>query len=179
MDNSTNILTVWSSSVSQFLLQGGPVLYWLAAVVLLCWLCIIERLIYLYYYYPAQQRDWLARWQARSEQESWYALAVRAGWLAQAKQHLQQNLNLLKVLVAVCPMLGLLGTVTGMISVFDVMAALGSSEPRQMASGISLATLPTMAGMVAALAGMFAHARLTKICAKRYARLEKLLRSKA
>ncbi len=56
------------------------------------------------------------------------------------------------MLVAICPMLGLLGTVTGMISVFDVMATQGSSQPRLMASGISLATLPTMAGMVAALA---------------------------
>lgn len=177
MDNVNNLLAAWLNNISQFLLQGGPILYWLAAVVLLCWLCVIERLLFLYCYYPTQQRDWITRWQARSERGSWYAQAIRAGWLAQAKQRLQQNLNLLKVLVGICPMLGLLGTVTGMISVFDVMATLGSSEPKLMASGISLATLPTMAGMVAALAGMFAHARLTKTCDKRYAHLEKLLRN--
>jgi len=166
----------WLASVSHFMQQGGPILYWLAAVVLLCWFCVMERLLYLYGYFPAQQRDWLARWGTRTEQGSWHAQAIRNGWLLQAQQALQQNLNFLKVLVAICPMLGLLGTVTGMISVFDVMATLGSSEPKLMASGISLATLPTMAGMVAALAGMFAHARLTKACDTRYSKLEKLLR---
>ncbi|WP_413816350.1 MotA/TolQ/ExbB proton channel family protein [Moritella sp.] len=166
----------WLESVNQFMQQGGPILYWLAAIVMLCWCCVMERLLYLYCYFPAQQRDWLARWGARTEQGSWHAHAIRGGWLLQAQQALQQNLNFLKVLVAICPMLGLLGTVTGMISVFDVMATLGSSEPKLMAAGISLATLPTMAGMVAALAGMFAHARLSKACDTRYNRLEKLLR---
>lgn len=166
----------WLESVNLFMQQGGPILYWLAAVVMLCWFCVMERLLYLYGYFPSLQRDLLSRWRSRAELGSWHAHAIRNGWLLQAQQALQQNLNFLKVLVAVCPMLGLLGTVTGMISVFDVMATLGSSEPKLMAAGISLATLPTMAGMVAALAGMFAHARLSKACDTRYNKLEKLLR---
>jgi biopolymer transport protein ExbB len=97
--------------------------------------------------------------------------------LGQASLLLNQNLNFIKLLVAICPMLGLLGTVTGMISVFDVMATQGSSDPKLMASGISLATLPTMAGMVAALAGMFVHARLAKVCSRLEIKLEKSLRS--
>jgi biopolymer transport protein ExbB len=60
----------------------------------------------------------------------------------------------IKTLIALCPMLGLLGTVTGMIEVFDVMAISGSGNTRAMASGVSKATIPTMAGMVAALSGM-------------------------
>nr|NIP17524.1 MotA/TolQ/ExbB proton channel family protein [Xanthomonadales bacterium]NIX12314.1 MotA/TolQ/ExbB proton channel family protein [Xanthomonadales bacterium] len=56
--------------------------------------------------------------------------------------------------VALCPLLGLLGTVTGMIEVFDVMAISGTGNPRSMASGVSKATIPTMAGMVAALSGI-------------------------
>ena len=44
-----------------------------------------------------------------------------------------------------------MGTVTGMINVFDVMGLVGNSNTRLMASGISLATIPTMAGMVASL----------------------------
>ena len=47
--------------------------------------------------------------------------------------------------------MGLMGTVTGMIEVFDVMAISGSGNPRSMAAGVSKATVPTMAGMVAAL----------------------------
>jgi biopolymer transport protein ExbB len=57
--------------------------------------------------------------------------------------------------VTVCPLFGLMGTVTGMISVFDVMAFAGMGNPRLMASGVSKATIPTMAGMVGALSGIF------------------------
>ena len=82
----------------------------------------------------------------------------------------------MKVLVALFPMLGLLGTVTGMISVFDVMAAQGNSEPRLMAAGISMATIPTMAGMVAALVGMFVYSRLYGLAERKQLHLERLLR---
>ena len=59
-------------------------------------------------------------------------------------------------------MLGLLGTVTGMIEVFDVMAIAGSGNVRGMAGGISKATLPTMAGMVAALSGLIFSVQLER-----------------
>jgi biopolymer transport protein ExbB len=49
-----------------------------------------------------------------------------------------------------------MGTVTGMISVFDVMASAGMGNPRLMADGVAKATVPTMAGMVGALSGVFA-----------------------
>ena len=51
--------------------------------------------------------------------------------------------------------MGLLGTVTGMVAVFEVMAEVGTGNARLMASGISMATIPTMAGMVGALSGIF------------------------
>ncbi len=172
-----SVLHGWWFSLSHFMAQGGAILWWLAAVVALCWLLVIERVIYLFFYFPKQKEQWLTSWMARKDHSSWHACAIRDGWLNEAKIALNQNLNFIKVLVAICPMLGLLGTVTGMISVFDVMATQGSSQPRLMASGISLATLPTMAGMVAALAGMFVHARLAKVCSRLEIKLEKSLRS--
>ncbi len=169
--------TNWAMTLQQFMEQGGQVLWWLAAVVLIYWLLVVERALYLLFYFPKQRAQWVAKWQARSDHHSWYARAIRDGWLGQAQGDLTQNLNFIKVLVSICPMLGLLGTVTGMISVFDVMATQGSSNPKLMAAGISLATLPTMAGMVAALAGMFVHARLVKACQRRELKLEQSLRS--
>ncbi|QMV14467.1 MotA/TolQ/ExbB proton channel family protein [Vibrio spartinae] len=164
--------------LNHFMAQGGTVLWWLAAVVCLNWLLVIERLIYLFFQFPKQRRHWIQVWTERDDQTSWYARSVREGWLGQAHDALYQNLNFIKVLVSICPMLGLLGTVTGMISVFDVMANQGSSNPKLMASGISLATLPTMAGMVAALVGMFIYARLYKKCQWLEMKLEKSLRSR-
>ncbi|KUI99519.1 MotA/TolQ/ExbB proton channel family protein [Vibrio sp. MEBiC08052] len=164
--------------LSHFMAQGGTVLWWLAAVVCLNWLLVIERLIYLFFHFPKQKQRWIQAWTERDDQSSWYARSIREGWLGQAHNALHQNLNFIKVLVSICPMLGLLGTVTGMISVFDVMANQGSSNPKLMASGISLATLPTMAGMVAALVGMFIYARLYKKCQWLEMKLEKSLRSR-
>ena len=63
-------------------------------------------------------------------------------------------------LISICPLLGLLGTVVGMIHVFDLMAVTGTGDARAMASGVSLATIPTMAGMVVALSGLFFRADL-------------------
>nr|WP_123017351.1 MotA/TolQ/ExbB proton channel family protein [Vibrio zhugei] len=163
--------------LEQFMSQGGVVLWGLAAVVVVCWLLVVERILFLLCTFPKQRQQWIERWQQRQDHESWYALAIRAAWLDKAHLALTRNLSVIKVLVTLCPMLGLLGTVTGMISVFDVMANLGTNDPKQMASGISLATLPTMAGMVAALSGLFAHSRLVKKCEMTEFKLEKALRS--
>ena len=71
-------------------------------------------------------------------------------------------LTFLKIISVVAPLLGLLGTVTGMIHVFDVMAFLGSGNARAMANGVSMATIPTMAGMVVALSGLFFSSHLER-----------------
>ena len=69
---------------------------------------------------------------------------------------IENNLALIKTLIALCPLFGLLGTVTGMIDVFTVLSITGGGDARSMAAGVSRATIPTMAGMVAALSGVFA-----------------------
>ncbi len=165
------------NSLAEFMAKGGQVLWWLAGVVFVCWLLIIERVIFFSLSFRVQRRKWVTNWNKRSERRSWYALAKKDGVMHQASLQLNQHLDLIKTLVSLCPMLGLLGTVTGMIAVFDLMALSGSSEPKLMASGISMATLPTMAGMVAALAGMFAHSRLVKMANKHSLKLEQQLRS--
>lgn len=169
----------WWNALYSFMQQGGEVLWWLAAVAVIFWLLTIEKLLFIYCAYPRLRAETLQKWQMRHDHLSWFARSQREAWLDDAHQQLFKHLAFIKVLVAICPMLGLLGTVTGMISVFDVMATQGSSNPKLMASGISLATLPTMAGMVAALVGMFVHARLVKLCQNREVKLEKSLRSDA
>ena len=69
----------------------------------------------------------------------------------------------IKTMVALCPLLGLLGTVTGMIDVFNVLAVTGGGDAKAMAGGVSRATIPTMAGMVAALSGVFANSYLERL----------------
>ncbi len=168
----------FSDALRQFMSQGGPILWWLAALMLFFWLIFTERLLYLFVTFPKQQQNWLLRWAEREDHHSWYAKKQRDAWLSQARMALFQHVNLLKLCIALFPMLGLLGTVTGMIAVFDVLATEGTSQPRLMASGISMATLPTMAGMVAALAGVFCYSWLLSAIEKRDVHLEKLMRSR-
>jgi biopolymer transport protein ExbB len=82
--------------------------------------------------------------------------------IARVDERLNRGLLIIRSLVALCPMLGLIGTVTGMIEVFDVMAIAGTGNIRGMAGGVSKATLPTMAGMVAALSGLIFSAQLDR-----------------
>lgn len=165
-------------ALQQFMSKGGPILWWLAALILTFWVIAIERVLYLFYTFPVRQKQWLKVWSSREEHQSWYAQKQRDSWLSQAHMELFKNINLLKLIIALFPMLGLLGTVTGMISVFDVLALQGTSQPKMMASGISMATLPTMAGMVAALAGVFCYSRLLSALQKREVHFEKLMRSR-
>ncbi|MGN2755357.1 MotA/TolQ/ExbB proton channel family protein [Aliivibrio fischeri] len=65
------------------------------------------------------------------------------------QQGLEKGLSMLKLLAALAPMLGLLGTVTGMIETFQVITQFGNGDPKVMAGGISMALVTTVLGLVA------------------------------
>lgn len=143
------------NSIRAFLDTGGPVLTVIAGVICLMWLLIFERLVFFLKTYNHIKRHVIADWNARTERNSWHAEQIRTAQVSRLTQMLNQNVALIQSLVVLCPLLGLLGTVTGMIQVFDVMAISGSGNARSMASGVSRATIPTMAGMVGSLSGVF------------------------
>lgn len=147
-------------SVRSFIATGGNVLYFVAVALFLMWILMIERYWFLMAVYPKLRDDIVAKWDARTDTTSWYAHRIRDTWISEAAELLERNMLTIKTLVAMCPLIGLLGTVTGMIAVFETMAQQGTGNPRLMASGISMATIPTMAGMVAALSGVFFSSRL-------------------
>ncbi|MHA7835152.1 MAG: MotA/TolQ/ExbB proton channel family protein [Algiphilus sp.] len=141
--------------LQQFLDAGGPVLRVIAGVIFIMWIMSVERLFYIWRTLPKMEARAREAWEARADRGSWRARQVRRALIAGVQLDAQAYLPLIKTLVALCPMFGLLGTVTGMIAVFDVMAFSGMGNPRLMASGVSQATIPTMAGMVGALSGLF------------------------
>jgi len=149
------------AAVLEFIETGGDVLLVIAFVTGVMWTLIIERFYYFRMGHRRETRRILELWNARADHASWNAHQVRRLLLSEVQTKLNKGLGPIKTLVALCPMLGLLGTVTGMIEVFDVMAA-GSGNTRGMASGVSKATLPTMAGMVAALSGMLFSIQLER-----------------
>ncbi|WP_394132847.1 MotA/TolQ/ExbB proton channel family protein [Shewanella maritima] len=153
------LMDIWDS-VRGFMATGGDVLWLVAAVLFLMWVLMLERYWYVSLTAPKEHKAIIEAWNTREDSTSWYAHRIREAWVSQAKQDMNARMLIIKTLVATCPMIGLLGTVTGMIAVFDVMAVHGTSNARMMAAGISMATMPTMAGMVAALSGVFFSTRL-------------------
>ncbi|OBU16199.1 flagellar motor protein MotA [Photobacterium aquimaris] len=73
------------------------------------------------------------------------------------QQGLEKGLSMLKLFAALAPMLGLLGTVTGMIETFQVITQFGNGDPKVMAGGISMALVTTVLGLVAAMPLLLAH----------------------
>ncbi len=153
------LVELWES-VRDFMATGWDVLWLVAGALFLMWVLMLERYFYVSFVFPKMRKEIIARWDAREDTTSWYAHRIREAWISQAKEQLNARMGLINTLVAICPMLGLLGTVTGMIAVFEVMAVQGTGNPRLMAGGISMATIPTMSGMVAALSGVFFSTRL-------------------
>ena len=143
------------ASIRSFLDLGGDVLYAIMLVLFLMWTFILERLWYFYRIHPEQKRVIVSTWESRADTHSWYAKRIREEMISNTSVALTNNIGLIKALIAICPLLGLMGTVTGMVSVFDVMTYSGSGNARAMAAGVSMATVPTMAGMVAALSGVY------------------------
>ncbi|KAF3980960.1 MAG: MotA/TolQ/ExbB proton channel family protein [Methylococcales symbiont of Hymedesmia sp. n. MRB-2018] len=142
-------------SIQQLLNSGGNVLWVILWVSMGLWCLIIERLLYFRQAYPIQRERWLQQWQCRADKNSAHALSIRECIISEAKISMTKTIPIISMLVVLCPLLGLLGTVTGMIHVFDVMAVTGSGNARAMASGVSQATIPTMAGMVIAITGLY------------------------
>ncbi len=159
-----------------FMDKGGNVLWLIAAVLLVMWMLIFERIWYLKVTWRTDAADVIGRWESRKERNSWEAHQIRTMLVSRARMKINQFLPVIKTLVALCPLLGLLGTVTGMIEVFNVMAVTGGGDAKSMAGGVQQATIPTMAGMVAALVGMFVYSRLYGLAERKQLHLERLLR---
>jgi len=150
---------IWES-VRDFIATGGDVLYIVASVLFIMWVLMLEKYMFLVAAYPKIRNQVIADWDARSDTTSWYAHKIRDTWISETCEKLDARMILIKTLVAMCPLVGLLGTVTGMIQVFETMGNQGTGNPRLMAEGISMATIPTMSGMVAAISGVFFSSRI-------------------
>lgn len=147
-------------TIRNFIELGGPVLWVIGGVTFAMWMLIIERIVYFRSGHRRMIRQAHNYWDNRTDYSSWKAHQIRNRIISLVSANAERNLTLIKTFVALCPLLGLLGTVTGMVEVFEVMAISGSGNPRSMASGVSKATVPTMAGMVAALSGVAMSAYL-------------------
>ena len=143
-----------------FMETGGTILWVILGGAALLLTLLAERYWFVYLTFRAHCEARVTEWEARRDHVSWRAVRIRQQILSEARTEIGRTMPVIRALVALMPMLGLLGTVLGMIELFDVMNVTGSSNARALASGISMATISTMAGMVVAVVGLFASSRL-------------------
>ena len=144
------------NTLRDFMSAGGSVLWLIAILAAFMWAIILERVWYFNSGHKEYMGELKSEWESISDHSSWKAQQIKDKLISQAKEAVNKHLSLINTCVALAPLFGLLGTVTGMIEVFQVMAFTGGGDARSMAGGVSKATLPTMAGMTTALSGVFA-----------------------
>ena len=152
------------ASILDFLENGGPIVWILLFVAIGLWSLIIERLLFVSFTYPKLKQAAIDQWDQQTDRRSWLSKGLRARLISETSKSVARSVLTIKTLVALCPMIGLLGTVTGMVS--------GTGNARAMASGVYRATLPTMAGMVVALSGIYFSVQLENLAKRERRELE-------
>lgn len=143
------------ADLQAFLDRGGPVLVlFIMPATFFMWGLILERLFYFRFAHKQVAAEAIAEWRSRSDRKSIPAHWIKDKLVSEVRLKAEQNVQLTKAMVALAPLLGLLGTVTGMVAVFDIMAITSGADAKAMSAGVSRATIPTMAGMVASLSGI-------------------------
>lgn len=144
-----------------FLTQASLIFWVIMLLSLLMWWTIGRSHLKCFWLYPVlkqqYQQEWL-KWQGQSNR---IALAVRDGYLSEVRSRLSRQLVFIKTLTGVLPLMGLLGTVDGMIDNFSVLSD-GLGVSALFSQGIAQALLTTLAGLVTGLSGLYFSHSLSK-----------------
>ena len=135
--------------------EGGPFVVLIFASGVLMWGLFLERYFFFSLILPRLMREMQQTWRERADHTSWCARQIRQKMISQINAGMTANFPLMQVLVPLSPLLGLVGTVTGMLEVFDSMAIRGSADARTMASGVSTAMICTMTGLAVSITGLY------------------------
>jgi biopolymer transport protein ExbB len=139
--------------------KGGIVLYGVFVIAFFLWTLLLDRFIYLYFIFKKYKKELVIDISTNRFNKK-FTEDIKKYVVEDVRLKLNYGMDFIKTLIIVCPLIGLLGTVTGMIEVFDVMAIAGNGNVKSMANGVSMATIPTMAGMVVALSGILFEKKL-------------------
>ena len=141
--------------IAQLSRDGGPFVFWIFSAGVLLWTLVLERYWYFSQVLPKEIAAAQAEWIARKDKTSWCARQIRTLMISRLNTKMTAGFPVMQVLVPLSPLLGLIGTVTGMLQVFDSMALRGNADARSMASGVSAAMICTMTGLAVSITGLY------------------------
>ena len=134
-----------------FFEKGGGVVLFIGLLIILMWSFILERFWYFKYIHGDVEKDIQNIWQETPNHKSWSGHQIRTMLISRANVKIKANLEYIRVAIVLAPLLGLLGTILGMIEVFHILAVTGGGDAKAMAGGVARSTIPAMAGLMAAI----------------------------
>tara|TARA_A100001011_G_C14059633_1_gene735560 strand:+ start:327 stop:818 length:492 start_codon:yes stop_codon:yes gene_type:complete len=140
---------------SNFINQGGPVVVILFLISIYLFILISVKFKFLFFDIDLIKNKFVKDYNSIEKDQ--YLLLNQSILKSDFKNIVIKDFYIIQTLIALCPVLGLLGTVTGMIEVFDVVSFFGTGNARALASGITKATLPTMTGMAISIVGLLTY----------------------
>ena len=141
--------------VTDLVREGGLFVAFIFICGVVLWTLVIERYWYFLRVLPVVSKEMQRRWHDRTDHSSWCARQIRQAMISRLNAGMTSNLTLMRTLVPLSPLLGLIGTVSGMLEVFDSMALRGSADARAMASGVSHAMICTLTGLAISITGLY------------------------
>ena len=148
-------MTEWGDDLFLLFERGGMVLWAILAVSMLMWALILERYSYYFWIMPRHREQMLQQWRESKNSSSSSRQWTKSSMVTAFRTGMRRYLVPIHTLADILPLLGLLGTISGMIKVFEVITIFGAGNARGMAAGISEALITTMAGLVTALSGLY------------------------
>ena len=149
------MITEIFKTYSNFINQGGPVVLILFLISIYLFILISAKFKFLFVDVENIRSEYKKNLIGLNK-DQYYSLHLSA-LKCDFKNLITKDFYIIQTLIALCPVLGLLGTVTGMIEVFDVVSFFGTGNARALASGITKATLPTMTGMAISIVGLLTY----------------------
>jgi len=143
------------AATKELINDGGPFVWLIFLNGALLWMLVAERYWFFRNQLPAMSDELHAKWVARRDHRSWSSRMIRRAMISSLNGAMTAGLPVLNMLVPLAPLLGLIGTVSGMLEVFDSMSLRGSADARTMASGVSHAMVCTMTGLAVSITGLY------------------------
>ena len=141
--------------LEELFVRGGPVLYLLFLLSGLIFYLLVDKYVFIFFKskkFLISSVDDFSNEYTPSNTDYRF---IQNTLISSVKREANKNIKILDGFIGMCPMIGLLGTVYGMIEVFEVLSFLGTGNPRAMSSGVAMATIPTMSGMVITVFGLY------------------------
>jgi len=147
--------------LDELFIRGGPVLFALFFISFLIFFIFVNKYTFIYFDKSEWFTEKLDNFIKNNPPEFFSLKQVQKTYISELNRVSNTNIKLLDGLIGMCPMIGLLGTVYGMIEVFEVLSFLGTGNPRAMSSGVAKATIPTMASMVITIFSLYFRQDIT------------------